>query len=82
MISRSQIDEAILSVTPTHWAKVAMVIVMADKALCDNLREDIELELIAERIEFLIQDGHLAVQGNVKKWRYSEVRKLDHATED
>lgn len=81
MISRSQIEETILSVTPTRWAKVAFVIAMADKAFRDNLREDVELELIAERIESLIQDGHLVVQGNVKKWRYSEVRKLDHAAE-
>jgi hypothetical protein len=75
--SHSQIDDAILSVTPARWAKVAFVIAMVDKKFRDELREDIELNSIASRIEALIRDGRLAAQGNVKKWRYSEVRKLD-----
>jgi len=75
--SISQIDEAILSVTPLSWVKVAFVIAMVDKEFRNKMRKDIELDLIAERVEALIQEGRLAVQGDVKNWRYSEVRKRD-----
>lgn len=77
----SEIDETILAVTPAHWAKVAFVIGRVDQALRNNQRQDIELDSIAKRIEALIQDGRLAAQGNVKKWRYSEVRKLDRSAD-
>ncbi|HYK49699.1 MAG TPA: DUF3658 domain-containing protein [Terriglobales bacterium] len=74
----SQIDEAILSVTVTSWRKVARVIAMTDQILGDNLPEgEAGLDLVAQRIEALIHDGRLLAQGDVKKWRYSEVRKPD-----
>jgi hypothetical protein len=77
-LSSSQIDEAILSVTATSWRKVARVIVMTDKILGDSLQEgEPRLDLVADRIEALIHDGRLLAQGNIKKWRYSEVRKPD-----
>ena len=74
--NNSQVDEAILSVTETSWRKVALVIAKADKILGNNLPEgESGPDLIAERIEALIQDGCLLAQGDVKKWRNSEVRK-------
>ena len=75
-VSNSQIDEAILSATVTSWRKVALVIAMANKTLTNNLPgSEAGLDLVAERIEALIQDGRLLAQGDVKKWRNSEVRK-------
>ena len=75
-MSNSQIDEAILSVTVTSWRKVALVIGVAQKTLGNNLPQgDTGLDLIAKRIEALVQDGRLLAQGDIKKWRYSEVRK-------
>ena len=75
-MSNSQIDEAILSVTVTSWRKVALVIGVAQKTLSNNLPQgDTGLDLIAKRIEALVQDGRLLAQGDIKKWRYSEVRK-------
>jgi hypothetical protein len=77
-LSNSQIDEAILSVTGTSWRKVARVIVMTDKVLGDNVPEgDAGLDLVADRIEALVQNGRLVVQGDIEKWRHSEVRKPD-----
>jgi hypothetical protein len=77
-LSNSQIDEAILSVTVTSWRKVARVIVMTDKILGDSLPEgEPGLDLVADRIASLIHDGRLMAQGDIKKWRYSEVRKPD-----
>jgi Protein of unknown function len=75
-LNRSQIDEAILSVTPTSWRKVARVIVMTGEILGDNLpKGEAGLDLVADRIEALIHDGRLLAQGDTKKWRHGEVRK-------
>jgi hypothetical protein len=77
-LSNSQIDEAIMSVTVTSWRKVAFVIAMADKLLGNNVSEsEAGLHLVADRIECLIHDSRLLAQGDIKKWRYSEVRKPD-----
>ena len=77
-LNNSEIDEAILSVTVTSWRKVARVIVMTGEILGDNLpRGEAGLDLVAERIGALIHDGGLVAQGDIKKWRYSEVRKPD-----
>jgi len=72
-VSHSRIDEEILSITPDSWVKVAYVVGRVDLAL-----RNVELDLIAKRIEALIEDGSLVAQGNVKKWRYSEVRRRHH----
>lgn len=62
----SQIDEVILSATPTSWAKVARVIVRAGEMLGDNLpKGEAGLDLIADRIEALIHDGRLLAQGDI-----------------
>jgi len=75
-LNSSQIDEAILSVTSTSWRKVARVIVMTDEILGENLpKGEAGLDLVADRIEALIHDGRLLAQGDIKKWRHSEVRK-------
>jgi hypothetical protein len=75
-LNDSQIDEAILSVTPTSWRKVARVIVMTGEILGDNLpKGEPGLDRVADRIEALTRDGRLLAQGDIKKWRHSEVRK-------
>lgn len=75
-LSNSQIDEAILSVTPTFWRKVARVIAMTQEMLGDSLPTgEPGVALVADRIEALIHDGRLLAQGDTKKWRHSEVRK-------
>ena len=75
-VSDSEIDKAILAVAVAHWRKVALVISQSKDILSNALPEgEAGLDLIANRIEALIQSGHLLAQGNVKKWRHSEVRK-------
>jgi hypothetical protein len=52
------------------------VIAVAQETLGNNLPQgEIGLDLIAKRIEVLLQDGRLLTQGDIRKWRYSEVRK-------
>jgi hypothetical protein len=68
-----QIDEVILSVTQASWRKVAFVIAKVADAM--GLEGDAACDLIAKRIEILVGDGRLLAQGNINKWRHSEVRK-------
>jgi len=73
------IDEAILSmlaVAKGGWRKVAMVIArVADQMGNDLPAGDDRYDLVAQRVEALVLDGRLAAQGDIKKWRFSEVRR-------
>lgn len=56
--------------------KVARVIVEAAKTMDDNLPAQSEkYEVIGQHIESLVREGRLDAQGDVKKWRFSEVRR-------
>jgi hypothetical protein len=71
-----QIDEAILSVTEASWSKVAFVITKVADTMGGDLPESDEgYNLVAKRIEMLVRGGRLLAQGDIKKWRHSEVRK-------
>lgn len=75
-LSDSQIDEAILSVAETSWRKIALVISKVANAMRNDLPEgDVGYNLVAKRIEILVRDGRLLAQGDIEKWRHSEVRK-------
>ena len=77
-LSDLQIDEAILSVTEACWTKVAFVIAkVADTMGSDLPEDDAAFNLIAKRIEILVRGGRLLAQGDIKKWRHSEVRAPD-----
>jgi hypothetical protein len=74
-LSDLQIDEAILSVTEASWTKVAFVINKVADTMGSDLPEgDAAYNLIAKRIEILVRGGRLLAQGDIKKWRHSEVR--------
>ena len=74
----SRIDEDILSAVGERWTKVAMVIAkVADAADNDLLLGHEGLQVISQHIEGLIRSGRLAVQGNVRNWRFSEVRRVE-----
>jgi hypothetical protein len=73
------IDQAILSmlsVAGGRWMKVAMVISRVADQMGNDLPEgDDRYDLVAQRIEVLVRDCRLVAQGNIKKWRFSEVRR-------
>jgi hypothetical protein len=82
-MTNSPIDEAILSVVGERWMKVARVIVQAAKAMGGNLSSQAEkYEVIGQHIESLVRDGRLTIQGDVKRWRFSEVRRTDSQSND
>jgi hypothetical protein len=77
-VSDHAIDGAILSLLSVNgrWKKVAMVISRVADAMGEDLPEgDDGYQLVARRIEALVSEGHLVAQGNIKNWRFSEVRR-------
>jgi hypothetical protein len=78
-MSDHAIDEAILSLLPAgdgHCKKVAMVIGRVAEAMGQDLPEgDDGYQLVARRIEGLVSAGRLIAQGDIKNWRFSEVRR-------
>jgi cAMP phosphodiesterase len=78
--SNAHIDQLILAVAKPKWLKVAMVIVKVQK-IAEKTDFKISDGALAARISALCTDGRLESQGNLSKWRYSEVRipaKADH----
>ena len=66
---------AVLSQTPGQWRKVAFVINSVASAMADgSANEDERYETVARRIELLVREGRLLAQGDIKKWRFSEIR--------
>ena len=78
MSDEGLIDQAIFSVLsqmPGHWRKVAFVIARVASATGDgSANEDERYETVARRIEFLVSERRLLAQGDIKNWRFSEVR--------
>jgi hypothetical protein len=77
-MSGQAIDGVILSPLSVdgRWKKVAMVITRVADATGNDLPEgDDGYQLVARRIEALVSEGRLAAQGNIKNWRFSEVRR-------
>jgi hypothetical protein len=76
-MSDDAIDDAILlSTVNGRWTKVAMVISRVANAMGKDLPEgDDGYEQVARHIEVLVSEGRLVAAGNVKNWRFSEVRR-------
>jgi hypothetical protein len=58
--------------------KVAMVIAKVAKAMETDLpKAPVGLQMISAHIESLVENGSLQAQGNIKNWRFSEIRRTD-----
>ena len=71
------IDQAIFSMLSemAGWRKVAVVVGRVADSFADDLPDgDAAYQTVAKRIEALVVEGRLVAQGNIKKWRSSEVR--------
>jgi hypothetical protein len=77
-MSDEAIDAAILtalSEVPGHWRKVAFVVGRVASVMGDGWAHgDAGHETVARRIESLVSEGRLLVQGDIKNWRFSEIR--------
>jgi hypothetical protein len=72
-ISQAQLDEMILSYVKNDWRKTAFIIVRVFHD-CEDKKISMTDDMIFERIISLRDSGALESQGNLSKWRHSEVR--------
>jgi hypothetical protein len=71
--SNQYIDGLILSTAVSQWRKVAFIV----GSVFDECRKNgtrTSVYAIAGRIRALVDEGKLEAQGNLSRWRYSEVR--------
>lgn len=73
-VSEAQVDQIILSVIAPQWHKMARIIWDAVKR-SEELALGVRDEAFAARIQVLVEAGRLESQGDLRKWRHSEVRK-------
>jgi hypothetical protein len=72
----SQIRGAILLAVGDRWTKVAMVIAkVADTIGRDLPAGDKGYQMITGEIDALLRAGRLTARGNIRNWRFSEVRR-------
>jgi hypothetical protein len=71
--SEAQVDQIIFSVVALDWRKMARIIWFAVKQ-SHELALGVTDEMFAARIQVLVDAGRLESQGDVRKWRHSEVR--------
>jgi hypothetical protein len=75
-LAHPSVDGLILSFAKTQWRKVAMIIGrVLDE--CRRLGIDIDEHGVAERVSALVEIGQLEAQGDLSRWRHSEVRLPD-----
>ena len=75
-ISEADIDAILIAIIQPHWRKVAMVVGTALNR-CRELGLQISDEALAARIQVLAESGRLEGIGDLRKWRFSEVRLKD-----
>jgi hypothetical protein len=69
------IDSAILATASNDWQKFGMVIAKVSSSnRADFTEDEDDFELIAQRIEAMIDEGRLVAEGDAKNWRRSEVK--------
>jgi len=75
-IQHQRVDALILSFAQAQWRKVAMII---SQVLweCRRLGMNVDEHDVARRICALVEDGRLEAQGNLSRWRHSEVKRPD-----
>ena len=72
-VTTAAIDELILSCMNLRWHKTAMIVGRA-VVRSQEIGLPVSDQIIAARIEALAEAGFIDSQGDVRKWRHSEVR--------
>ena len=73
MTAASDIDQVLLSFCEGRWLKVARIIGNTLQTF-EKRGVRVSADEIDVRMEVLVDTGQLEAQGNIRKWRYSEVR--------
>jgi uncharacterized protein DUF3658 len=72
-VSDADIDAVIFSALKTQWRKTARIIIDTLKE-CERLQLPVSAEMLGVRIQALDEANKLESQGDLRKWRFSEVR--------
>jgi Protein of unknown function len=72
-VSETDLDSAIFSVLKSQWQKTAAIISRAWNR-SETLGLPVDIEVVGVRLQALAEAGRLESQGDLRKWRYSEVR--------
>jgi tagatose-1,6-bisphosphate aldolase non-catalytic subunit AgaZ/GatZ len=72
-VTESDVDKLIFAALKENWRKVALIVGNVFRT-CKNRSIPLSDEVIAARIRELAEAGRIESQGNLCKWRYSEVR--------
>jgi hypothetical protein len=75
-VSEADLDTIIFSVLTSGLQKTAMVIAKATKR-CGERALPVSAEIIGARIQALVEADRIGSTGDLRKWRYSEVRLQD-----
>ena len=75
-ISEKDIDGIILSLLEPEWRKVALIVGRV-LTRCQELGLPISDEIIAARLQALVDDHSIEGIGDLRMWRFSEVRLKD-----
>ncbi|MGY3449199.1 hypothetical protein ACVILH_001541 [Bradyrhizobium sp. USDA 4353] len=70
-VAESELDDLIFSLLKPDWRKTAMILAMAS-GRCEQLF--VSLDIVAARIRALAEAGRIDHQGDLRRWRASEVR--------
>ncbi|MGJ7527321.1 DUF3658 domain-containing protein [Variovorax sp. GB1P17] len=68
------IDAALLSQVSNDWRKVARVVGMTMLSMPDHL-DGVPDAFFAKRVGLFVESGQLESQGNLRRMRFSEVRR-------
>ena len=68
------VDQAILACCKPQFLKVARILGDVAVALKVPIDVDRDLDFISDRIKALVKAGRLESQGDLDRWRYSEIR--------
>lgn len=72
-VTENDLDEMIFALLKPQWQKVAMVLVRAQEHY-EKQAWPIAVEIIAARILALADEDRIDHQGDLRMWRFSEVR--------
>jgi hypothetical protein len=74
-ITESDLDKLIFATLKENWRKVALIVGNVLQA-CKTRSIPLSDEVITARIRELAEAGRIESQGDLTKWRFSEVRLL------
>jgi hypothetical protein len=72
-VAESDVDKLIFAELKENWRKVALIVGNVLQT-CKARSIPLSDEVISARIQELAENGRIESQGNLTKWRYSEVR--------